>query len=167
MQSSRWMIVAVILVVAACSSSGDPMAVEFRDPLDEGPARAEVVGAAVDDGMLCPEGAFTTLRMENADGELVSDEEGAREWDEALETGATLHMTLYEEFNCADGSGSLSVVVDNVVQPSALDFEGTNDVGTWEIEGGTGSYEGFSGEGDYVADFGNGRAVYSGEIREG
>jgi hypothetical protein len=168
MQRLRRLIpVVMVMVVAGCSSSSDPLPVEFTVPMDPGAGRAEVSGAAVDEGLVCDQGTLTRLRMEDANGGLVSDEEGMSLWDEALESGATIEMVLYDEFNCADGSGSMSIVTDNVVRPSALDFEGSNDVGTWEIQDGTGSYEGFSGEGTYHADFGNGYQRFAGEIGEG
>lgn len=71
---------------------------------------------------------------------------------------------VHDEFTCSDGSGSLIIVVHNVVQPSALDFEGYNEVGTWEIDGGTGNYEALSGEGTFAA--GLGESHYSGEIQD-
>lgn len=153
------------VVLTACSSSSEPMAVEFVVPLSLG--SGQVTGQATDEGMICTEGTLTRLKMENSNGELITEEEGMRLWDEAAGSGATLEMILYEEFNCSDGSGSISLLSSNVVQPSALDFDGANDVGTWEIQSGTGKYEGYSGEGTMIADFGAGFARYAGEIREG
>ena len=83
-----------------------------------------------------------------------------------MESGATIEMILFEEFNCGDGSGSFVIEVDNASQPSALNFEGSNDVGTWAIDGGTGSYESLSGTGTLVANFGTGELRYTGEIQE-
>jgi hypothetical protein len=167
MSNHGWKVSVVVaaLLLGACGSSSEPAAVEFVVPFSLGPGR--VTGAAVDDGMVCAAGTVTRLKMEDENGDLVTDEDGMQRWDEAMESGATLHMTLYDEFTCSDGSGSISIVVDNVVQPAALDFSGSNDGGTWEIRGGTGDYEGFSGEGKYVSDFGTGLATYSGEIGEG
>jgi hypothetical protein len=157
---------ATIGLLASCSSSSEPLQAEFISAL--GPETAAAVsGAAVDEGVVCADGTLNRVRMEDTEGAIVSDEEGAVLWDEALESGATLEMVLYEEFNCSDGSGSFVIVVDNVVQPSTLDFEGSNDVGSWTIDGGTGSYESRTGEGDYVVDFGGAEIHYPGELAEG
>jgi hypothetical protein len=163
----RMILVAVVMVLSGCSSSSDPLPVEFTAPMGPDAGPAEVSGAAVDEGLVCDQGTLTRLRIEDTDGELVSDDEGMRLWDAALESGATIEMVLYDEFECTDGSGTLSIVTNNVVQPSALDFESSNDVGTWEIQDGTGSYEGSSGEGTYYADFGKGYQRFAGEIGEG
>ena len=157
---------AAIGVLASCSSSSDPMAVEIVAPMD--PATPVVVtGVAVDDGLVCSEGTITRLRMEDTGGATISDEQGQVQWEEAMESGATLEMVFYEEFNCSDGSGSFVILVDNVVQPSALDLEGSNGAGSWTIDGGTGSYESLTGEGDYLVDFGQAEVHYPGEFQEG
>lgn len=108
---------------------------------------------------MCSEGTLGVTRIEDVDGRVLSEEEIGSLWDEAMESGEVLNMTLHDEFTCSDGSGSLLILVHNVVQPSALDFEGANDVGTWEIDGGT-------GDGTFISDFGQGEFHYSGEIQE-
>lgn len=158
--------VAAIALLASCSSSSEPMAGEIVAPMEPAAAVA-VTGLAVDEGLVCSDGTVTRLRMEDAEGAIVADEAGGALWEQAMASGATLEMVLYEEFNCSDGSGSFVIVVDNVVQPSALDFEGLNDAGTWAIDGGTGSYEALTGEGDYVVDFGEAAVHYPGEFQEG
>ena len=165
MQRMLWLIAVLVVVAAACSSS-EPMAVEFAMSMNPDAESPGASGPAVDEGIVCAEGDFERIRMEH-DGVPVSDEEGMAMWEEAMESGSAIEMVLYEEYNCSDGSGSLSFVVDNVVTPSQLDFEGKNDAGTWEIRGGTGSYEGHEGEGGYHPDFGTGLVYYSGEVQEG
>lgn len=159
----HWIGLVMLVALAACSSS-EPKALDFVDYMDPDVSSVPVSGAAVDDGIVCEQGTLDRIRMEDMDGNLVSEEESVANWDAALNSGAVLDVMLHDEFSCSDGSGSFTIVTHNVVQPSVLDFAAANDVGTWKIDGGTGAYEKLIGEGTLIADFGRGEAHYSGEL---
>ena len=48
-----------------------------------------------------------------------------------------------------------------------FEFEGRQDVGTWEIEGGTDDYAGLSGSGDVTLDWDAEEVIYIGEAQTG
>lgn len=154
-----------LIMMAGCTAASEPMAVDVFGSMDPSDPSVVISGDAADEGLVCSEGTNRRLAMEDMEGNPISDEEGVANWEEALDSGATLEVLIHEEVNCADGSGAFVIEFHNVVQPAALDYEGSNEVGTWTIDGGTGDYETLSGEGDAVADFGAGAFGFTGEIQ--
>lgn len=165
----RWGTVTLcaLAFVAACGGSTEPMAVDFVRALDDDSDALAVTGAAVDDDMMCAEGSLVFLGIEDMDGVAIPQDQMGSRWEQAAETGETLETMFYDRFTCADGSGSFVLETHNVVTPAELDFEGTNDVGSWEIADGTGAYESLTGRGDYIGDFAAGEERWTGEVQEG
>lgn len=162
----RWTVATawLLVVVAACSTSSEPMTIDVVGSMSPDDSSVQISGEAADEGLVCSEGTLRRLSMESMEGDPISEQQGVANWEEAMESGATLEVLLHEEINCSDGSGSFVIEFQNVVQPSTLDYEGANEVGTWTIAGGTGDYEDLSGEGDAGADFGAGEISFTGEI---
>jgi len=166
-------VVAVAVLAAACSSSSEPLAFDLSHSIDfesDPPMVPFVVeGASADAGVVCSGGTFTGAQEFDLDGNELSDEAWADEFDQALETGGVAEMTAVKEFTCEDGSGTLVITEDvrfdfSVIDPASL---GTGEVatGTWTIEG-LGDYEDLTGSGEAVVNFDQATFHYTGEVED-
>jgi hypothetical protein len=164
MRTSAAAVVAIlVMVIGGCSSSG-PAAVDFSHPQAHGRMEFTAAGAAVDDGVMCPQGAQETDRLENMEGSQITDEEWADMFDAAMADGSVAEMMVYTTWTCDDGSGAFTMEFDNRFDFSVFEFEGQQDVGTWTIVNGTGSYAGLTGSGDVVLDLDAEAVNYGGEL---
>ncbi|MEA2001828.1 MAG: hypothetical protein U9N84_08100, partial [Actinomycetota bacterium] len=150
--------------LAGCSSS-DPQAVEFIQGVGhDGPVPFTASGEAVDEAGMCDSGRMEMVRLESVDGEPLTDADWADMFDTAMAASGVAEMNVFENWDCDDGSGAFTMVFHNVFDFSTFDFEGQQDVGTWSIHSGTGSYEATTGSGSAVRDFDTERAVLTGQI---
>lgn len=166
MRKIVWLLVAVLMTLAGCSSS-EPMSVEITGPVGMPDAPHVVTGQAVDEGVICPAPMFEELRYEDVDGKVLNDDEFAQAVQVEMETGEMVIAVQYVQWTCSDGSGSFVTAGTAKIAAPDLDFEGINEAADWEIESGTGDYEGLTGSGTITVDFPNGTVVYAGEIQNG
>jgi hypothetical protein len=167
---------AVVLLVGsatACSSGfWDPGGIEFHiveiglftHPQELGAIPFTATGKPVDDGIVCDGGTVTTDRLESIDGDVLTVEESAALMDTAEENEGTVEVYVFQDFECDDGSGTVTMKVHPTFDFSTYEFEGEQDVGTWEIEEGTGSYQDLSGSGDVTVDWDNDHVKYDGDV---
>jgi len=91
--------------------------------------------------------------LESTEGNTITDADWADMFDTALAGGGVAEAYVLEEFSCDDGSGAFTVKFHNRFDFTIFEFEGRQDVGTWEIEEGTGDYADLSGSGDVTLDW--------------
>ena len=84
--------------------------------------------------------------------------------DEASANGTITLGAWYDEYPCTGGSGSFVLVVYPKLSPAEYDLDGSNEIGEWEHEGGTGPYDKLYGEGTITYDFGQGVIVCTGRL---
>jgi len=167
---------AVLLagVCGACSESfWDIGGIEFHlDGPQEvtQPQPGEVItftatGAPVDDGDVCEGGLVAIDHLESGDGVPVTLDDWAARFDAAQGEDATIEVHSFQEFECADGSGTFSMKVRTTFDFSEFEFHGEQDVGRWEIESGTGEYTNLGGSGDVTLDYDGDDVKYDGETR--
>lgn len=159
-------ILLVMLLLAACASSSEPMAIEFIHAQDLGVLEYTATGDAVDEDVVFPNGTQEIFRLENMEGTEITDEEWAVMFDSALADGTAAEMMVYTEWTAGDGSGTFTLVHHTVFDFATFEFEGQADVGTWEITEGTGANEELTGSGNVMLDWEAGRVIYSGEVTE-
>jgi hypothetical protein len=163
------MILVLAIVATGCSSSTEPMAVEFSHP--QGPPDAPLPftasGMAVEESAVCPGGTQAIVRLEAMDGTGITDEDWADMFDGAMEAGSVAEMMVQEEWTCADGSGAFTLAVHTRFDFATFEFEGQQDVGTWEISGGTSSLSELTGSGTAILDWENGARTLTGEVLAG
>ncbi len=155
---SGMVIVFLLLAGMGCSSSGEPMAMAINAPLGPPEGAVPLSGPAVDEGIVCSAATFERVRIVDSEGATLTEEQLSED---------TLLSAMYDEFTCTDGSGAFVVVQHPSLAQSDMDFEGSNDVGPWEIDSGTGDYETLSGDGTLTVDFSAGTVVYGGEVQDG
>ena len=132
--------VAVALGVSACSDDTlNPVVVFDMEPVATQPWTAS--GELVDGGQMCPAGDRANLGLEFPDGSPMSWEQFAALADEAEATGGSpmdFDRTSWEEYRCADGSGTFTIreVVDNTSGQPEL---------SGEVASGTGAYTDLTG----------------------
>lgn len=122
-------------------------------------------GVPVDDEVVCEGGVVTVDHLESADGATITPDDWAARFDTARADAGTVEVYLFQEFECADGSGSFSMKAHTTFDFSEFEFEGEQDVGRWEIESGTGQYADLSGSGDVTLDYENDDVKYDGDAR--
>lgn len=166
MRKVAWLLVAVLVTLAGCSSS-EPMAVEITGPVGIPDAPSLLTGAAVDDGVICASAMFEELRFEDADGKVLNEDEIGQAMQVEMETGEMVIAVKYDQWTCSDGSGTFVTADRGKIAAPDMDFEGVNEVADWEIESGTGDYEDLTGSGTITVDFTNGTVVYAGELQSG
>ena len=165
-QRSVVMAVAVVLVVsvAGCSSE-DSFAVEFSHPQEHGAIPFAATGLAVDESALCDGGTMAINHLESMEGNTITEADWAEMFDAASANNGIAEMYVMQDFVCEDGSGSFTMAFHNRFDFTTFEFEGQQDVGTWEIEKGTGGYTDLSGSGDAMLDFDKEEVTYSGEVQ--
>lgn len=140
------------------------MSVELVLPMGTGELPFTAEGEAVDESAICPAGMMTVPRLEDVAGTEIDDAIWSDMWDSAMEDEAVAELNVFSEWVCEDDSGTFEFALHNRFDFSTLEFEGQQDVGTWEITGGTGDYDGLEGSGDVVLDFDAGEASHIGEV---
>ncbi len=164
---SSIVLAGLLLAVAACSGSSEPMAVQITGALGPPTDPAVVSGEAVDDGIVCDSAMFEELYFVDLDGKVLSDDEADQLKQVADETGETVFSAKYDQWSCTDGSGSFVMAGNETLPMADYDFEGINEVATWTVDSGTGEYEKLSGTGVINGDFAKGVVTYAGEILNG
>ena len=131
------------LLVAACSSSADSdVSFEYTFDLPTELGAWVATGAAVDEGLVCPQATTVSGEFEDENGEIRTFEEL-----NALNQGTEPFISVdAEQMRCDDGSGEFTLRLINEVDPTVTDNHGVIDV-TWTITGGTG-YEDLEGDGE-------------------
>ena len=168
--------VAVFLVGAcgSCSDSfWDPGGIEFHldgpsevtRPQPEEVITFTAAGAPVDDGEMCEAGVVAVDHLESAGGVALAPGDWAASFDAAQAEQGTVESYSFQEFECADCSGSFSMRVRMSFDFSEFAFEGEQDVGRWEIESGSGEYASLEGSGDVTLDYDNDDVTYGGDVR--
>jgi hypothetical protein len=136
---------------------------EFTHPQEQEVVPFTATGVPVDDGVVCDGGTVTVDHLESMDGETITDDDWADTFDAAMQDAGVVEMYAFQDFECEDGSGSFSMKVQSEYDFATFEFEGEQDVGFWEIEGGTGSYSDLSGSGDVTLDWVNEDVKYDGD----
>lgn len=131
------------LFVAGCSSSSDAdVSFDYTFDLPSEVGAWAASGAAVDEGLVCPEAATVSGQFEDENGEIRTFEEL-----DALNQGTEPFISVDAELmRCYDGSGEFTLRLINEVDPTSSANHGIIGV-TWTITGGTG-YESLEGDGE-------------------
>jgi hypothetical protein len=74
-------------------------------------------------------------------------------------------MYVIVDWTCDDGSGAFTVKLHNRFDLATFEFEGQQNVGTWEITEGDGDYGDLTGSGDVTLDLDAGRVIYTGAVK--
>lgn len=163
----RCAVVGVVLIgamLAGCSSS-EPLTIELSHSQQQPSRPFAASGPAVDEGVVCPGGRASDWHHESIDGEVVTERDWEDMFDAAMADGGVAEMYVFSDCVCDDGSGTFTMKFHNQIDFATFEFEGQQDVGTWEIAEGTDSYSDFGGSGDAMVDLDADRAVYTGEIQ--
>jgi hypothetical protein len=159
--------VALALLVAGCGSSSEPMAVDLAQPMAPPPTPVSISGAAVDEGIVCSSGMFVDNRLEDMDGNPIGMEEWGAMFEAAVDTGSVAEVTSHNDYECDDGSGTITVSQHVRFDFAVIDIEtfgrGRFQSGTWTV-GGTGDYETLTGSGEIVDDHDEGLIHMVGEV---
>jgi len=166
MRKLRSMVVVSLMVVASCSSSSEPMAVQITNPLGPSGSAVPATGPAVDEGVMCDLVTYEEGDFFDLDGNAVTDEARDQLMQVEAETGEEVFSAKDGRWTCADGSGTFVTVEEFTLAVRDYNFDGTNDAATWTVENGTGDYEGLTGSGKVVVDFSKETVVYEGELQE-
>ena len=166
MRKLRSMLVVSLMVVASCSSSSEPLAIQITNPLGPSGSPVPATGPAVDEGVMCDVVTYEEGDFFDLDGNAVTDEERDQLIQVEMETGEEVFSAKDGRWTCADGSGTFETVEEFTLARRDYDFEGSNDAAAWTVENGTGDYEGLTGSGKVVVDFSMETVVYEGELQE-
>jgi hypothetical protein len=141
-----------LLLLAGCSTGGD-LAVEIVPNADfEGDVYTfTATGDAVNDGIFCDSGGWIWLGNETVDGDPMPNSM----IEELVSAGADFEMVVVNQFECADGSGS--VVVEELSTVNASNPAGSAEdagtvVGTWEVRSGSVNEDQITGSGDLISE---------------
>jgi hypothetical protein len=159
---------AVCLPIVGCSDTGEMLAVEIsQEQGHESALPFTVTGAAAAEGAVCAAGAVEVDRLESMEGDPITDEDWAQMFDAAMETQQVAEMYVYQVYTCDDASGDFTLRWHNRIDFATFEFEGRQDVGTWEVDHGSGNFEELAGSGDITLDWEADQAVLAGEVRTG
>lgn len=158
---------AVTVLTAAGCSSSEPLAFDLSHPMEPPEAPFTVSGPAADEGIVCSVGMWVENRMEDMEGNELTEGGWADIFDNAVATGSVAEGKGYKTFVCGDDSGSITISDHAALDFGVLDMEtfgqGETAWGTWTIEG-TGDYEALSGSGDIVVMWDEMKFHYKGEV---
>jgi hypothetical protein len=158
--------VLLVVMVGGCSSS-EPLAFDLANAMEPAPGVFSVSGAAADEGVVCSEGIFIDSHMENVNGEMIEMSEWAGMLDTAVATQSVAEANSINEYECGDGSGTITITQFVRFDFAELDIEtfgqGQVTSGTWTLVG-VGDYESLTGSGDLITDFDDGRIHMVGEV---
>ena len=158
------MVVILTVALAGCSAN-EPLAVEFSHSQEHGNQPFVATGAAIDEGAVCSAGMHEMVRLESLGGEEITDADWADMFDAAMSSGTVAEMTVFEEWACDDESGAFTMQIHSRFDFATFEFEGQQDVGTWEITEGTDSYASLTGSGDVTLDLDVAKVIYGGEVQ--
>ena len=155
----------MVVSLAGCSEEQEPLAVELVHTQEHGLIPFTATGSAADEAAICSRGTTEIDHLESVDGEAITDEDWADMFDTAMAEGGIAEMNVLQEYICEDGSGNFTMRFLNRFDFATFEFEGQQNVGSWEIEEGTGEYVDLSGSGDAALDWDNEKVTYNGEIK--
>ena len=150
---------------ALVPESDEGLAVEFSHSQEHGVQPFVATGAAVDGAAMCAAGTHEIERLESIEGGEITDEDWADMFDSAMDAGTVAEMVVFEDWICDDGSGAFTLELHNQFDFATFEFEGQQDVGTWEINEGTDSYADVTGSGNITLNLDAANVTYSGEIQ--
>jgi len=162
-------VMAFALASVGCSSteSSDPLAVELTHPQGRGTIVFAATGPAADEGIICTAGSMSVDRLESMDGVEISDDDWADMFDDAMASESIAEQNVYQTWTCDEDAGSFTLRHHNRIDFANFEFEGRQDVGSWEITEGTDTMEGLTGSGDVILDWDAEAVVHSGEVAPG
>jgi len=158
------LLVVIAVVLVGCSSS-EPLAVEFSHSDVPDNLSFVATGAAVDEAVMCAAGMHEMVRFESMEGDEITDLDWADMFDSAMDSGTVAEMVVFEDWVCDDGSGAFALELHSRFDFATFEFEGQQDIGTWEINEGTDSYADVTGSGNVTLDLDAAMVTYSGEIQ--
>ena len=161
----RASLLMVTILLVGCG--GDPLAFDLSHPMELPQQPFSVTGAAVTEGVVCPDGLFVEERAANSDGDEISFDEWAQMFDAAVASGGVAEMVSTKDFKCKDDTGWITIVdhieLDfSVLDPAAFG-SGETVFGSWTIEG-TGDYASLKGSGETVIDWDEMQYHYVGTV---
>ena len=159
-------VVSFMVVAASCSSTSEPMGVQITGPLGPPGGSVPIVGAAVDEGIVCDAATYEEGSYVDLDGKILTDEEFVQLMEVEMETGEWFFSEKHGRWTCTDGSGTFDTVDTFTMTRAEYDLNGANNAATWIIESGTDDYENLSGSGTVIVDFPNETVVYDGEMQK-
>ena len=158
--------VLVVVIAAGCSSS-EPLSFELARPQAPPPVSVTISGAAADEGVVCSAGTFVGFQLEDSEGNPADMDDWGTLFEDAMANGTVAEIANRAEFECSDGSGTITVVEQVRFDFAEIDMEtfGQDRIsnGTWTLEG-TGDYESLTGSGDLIGDNGAGMIYAVGEV---
>lgn len=144
---SPLLVLVTAAALAACSRTGPEGAIRFE--LEPVPAQPWVAsGELVDAGAVCPEGSRRNAGLFAPDGTPITFAEFAELADAAGIPWEEMEVRSRQEWTCADGSGTITMM--EVRPPSFIAGSGSGLAMTWRVEGGIGAYAGAGGEGTFA-----------------
>ena len=151
------------MMLVGCSS-GDPLAVQLSHDQGPGDQPFTASGIAVDEGVICSSGTMTSVRLESLEGDQITEGDWADMFDGAMEAGGVAEMNVTQEWTCSDASGSFTIMHHNRFDFATFEFGGQQDVGSWEIIGGSDSYSDLAGAGDVILDLDAEKVLHDGDV---
>lgn len=144
----RWFVALAVvgLLATSCGDDASDDGTEDRDitfEVTSYPETAEsewvATGAAVDEGLLCPQAAATGMdEFEYPDGSELT----VAELEQLNNVPEPFSYVAIAEYVCADGTGLFTIrAINDVEDPTTFTL-----TMTWQLQGGDG-YEGVTGEG--------------------
>jgi hypothetical protein len=159
--------VLVVVMAASCSSS-EPLSFELARPQAPPPVAVTINGDAVDEGVVCSAGTFVGFQLEDLDGNEADMDDWGTLFEDAMANGTVAEVVNRAEFECSDGSGTITIVEHVRFDFAEIDMEeffaGRISNGTWTLEG-TGDYDSLTGFGDLISDNGAGMIYAVGEVK--
>jgi hypothetical protein len=166
MRKASALVVVLMLIVVGCSSS-EPLSFDLSHSMEPPEAPFAVSGHAADDGAVCSVGLWVDQREETMDGQPLADDGWAAIFDEAVRSRSVAEAKSIKQFECGDGSGTITITDHAYLDFAVLDVttfgRGETTWGTWTVEG-TGDYDSLSGEGEVVVDWDEQRFHYVGDV---
>ena len=124
MRKLRSMLVVSLMVVASCSSSSEPMAIQITNPLGPSGSSVPATGPAVDEGVMCDVVTYEEGDFFDLDGNAVTDEERDQLIQVEMETGEEVFSAKDGRWTCADGSGTFETVEEFTLADAGLQTPG-------------------------------------------
>lgn len=160
---------AVVLAVslAGCSSEHS-LDVEISPASPDLPAPFLASGDAVAEAAVCESGTWKIDHFESVDGDSITSDERMAIFNSAsFADDDVAEWIAVQDFVCDDGSGTFTMRWHTKITRILVQSAGPEDVGTWEIEEGTGAYTELSGSGGATDVWDANDLVFSGEVQTG
>ncbi len=167
MRRNVGLLIVLGFVISMTACSGGPTSVQLRIPQEHGAVPFTATGVAVDEAVVCGSGTTTIDHLESIEGGTITDDDWAGMFDAAMADGGVAEMYVIQDFECGDGSGAFTMRFHNTFDFSTFEFEGQQDVGSWELTEGTGDFVDISGSGETTLDWDAGEAIFDGELETG